>query len=91
MDLMQTALRRSLLTPLHYWRTFTTVSIVGLIATMITADPVAKLLVTTASAFAFSSYENRRWISMPTDTLVGDSVCRVLIALTTVCVLAMTR
>ena len=81
---MQTALRRSLLTPFHYWRTISLVLIVGLLVKTITADTLPALLSAIASSFVFVRYENRRWLVMPTERWAGDIALRLLIAATIV-------
>jgi hypothetical protein len=74
---MQVELRRSLLAPLHYWRTILLVLMVGLLVATIFRDAAAVLLSTLACAFAFSAYERRRWIVMSTETRAGEIFLRV--------------
>jgi len=81
---MQSALR-SLFTPLHYWRTLTLVITVAVLIARIFQDITAVLLCTSACAFVFSSHENRRWIVLPTDRRVGDTIVRLLIAFLSGC------
>lgn len=78
---MQAELMRSLCAPFRYWRTGLLVLIVGSLVATIFRDAIAVLLCTLASAFVFSRYERRRWISMPTELLAGDVVLRLAFAL----------
>jgi hypothetical protein len=78
---MQAEFRRALLLPFHYWRTILLVLIVGMLVATIFQDATAVLFSTFACAFAFNSYERRRWIVMPTDARAGDIVLRLSLAL----------
>ena len=78
---MPVELRRSLSTPLHYWRTALLVLIVGLSVATLSRDTTAVLLATLACTFVFASYERRRWIVVPPQHRLGDAVLRVAFAL----------
>ena len=80
---MQSVLRRSLFAPLHYWRTLALVLIVALAVTRIFQDVIAVLLSSVACAFVFRHHENRRWLVMSTEGLIGDIALRLLVAFTT--------
>jgi hypothetical protein len=71
---------RFLCMPLQYWRTILLVVLIGFLASTITRDLLATVLTTTASSFAFRHYENRHWISIPTQAGIGDVAIRLLFA-----------
>jgi hypothetical protein len=74
-------LRRPLFVPLHYWRTILLASSVGLFVAETFPDEVAVMLCTLASAFAFTGYERRRWISVSPHFQMGDILLRLSLAL----------
>ncbi|HKE95443.1 MAG TPA: hypothetical protein VKB34_14110 [Povalibacter sp.] len=74
-------LRRSLIAPLHYWRTILLVSCVGFFVTEMFRDELAVMLCTTVCAFVFAGYERRRWISVSSDFHMGDVLMRLSLAL----------
>jgi hypothetical protein len=78
---MQKILRRPLFVPLHYWRTILLVSCVGLFMAAAFRDEIAVMLCTLASAFAFTGYERRRWVSVSPHFLMGDILLRLSLAL----------
>jgi hypothetical protein len=78
---MQVELLRSLIAPLHYWRTILLVMFVGVLVSNLFGDALVLLLSTLVSAFVFSAYEHRRWIVMPADLRAGDFVVRLGLAL----------
>jgi len=65
---------------LHYWRTLCAVTLSGTLVAALDRSSAPILLVTLGSAFAFASYERRRWIVMPANAVLADTLMRVTIA-----------
>lgn len=77
---MQTVLRRSMVVPLHYWRTVLLVLCAGFTVSAALHDATAVLLSTIACAFVFGGYERRRWIIVPTELIATDVFVRIALA-----------
>lgn len=77
---MSGGIRNLFVHALHCWRTFLAVIVSGLLVAALDRSSAPILLVTLGSAFAFASYERRRWIVMPPNAVLADTLMRVTIA-----------
>jgi len=74
---MQAEILRWVLSPLRLWRTIFLMFGVGFAIASFSGDPFAVLCTTSACAFAFSGFERREWIEMPTHLQAGDILARI--------------